>query len=407
MFGSGRLAAPSWRAAERQLASESEFFVPGVFQHRGTLLGVWTPEIRPPGTCAAHVFSGGRTNIIFVQDLYLYKVAQGWCCGGRRLAASPPLLIHEAVPLRPPMHAIVVVVVVVYARTPPADDALFTCGACQRRDHMRPRGRHIVALFLSLVTCHRQCVRALTIPATPKQLCEQGVSSLFCCNASGPSTSYAMYSGPNYVYYAQADRPDSVMRSADAIDAARRSNRGGAESGTVFASVVGELTGLNFLSSLRHVHGVVLFDINPWMVEYAEMIVELVRLSPSRWDWVGRLFSRNAAKFMAKHNGTQFTNALEEAFYAKPVDEELKEETARRLPPRARCVFLWLTAHVSPDPLLKAPPTPRRVCERIRLSDAPRTDWSEKLDVGLVDNVCADSPPLNSSFPAASHRLGS
>ena len=126
------------------------------------------------------------------------------------------------------------------------------------------------------------------------------------------------------------------------------------------------------------------------MVEYAELIVELVRLSPSRWEWVSRLFSRKASYLMAEHKNRKiFTNVLEEEFYAGPIDEELAAETTRRLSPRARCVFLWFTAHISPDPLLKAPPTARRVCERIRLSDAPRTDWSEKLDVGLVVNVCA------------------
>ena len=214
--------------------------------------------------------------------------------------------------------------------------------------------------------------------------------TLFCCNLSASSAQ--MYAGPAYVYFAQADDPEAALLAEASISAARRDH--GSAARAIFASVVGGLTGLNYLSRLQNVHSAVLFDINPWMVEYAAFIVELVRIAPSRSDWLGRLFSRNASGFFDAQRTTRFTNALEDEFYGRPVEAAIAASTAQKLSSPSRCVFRWFTEHVAPDPLPKSPPVPRRVCERLRLSEQPRSDWSEKLDVGLVVNGrCMGSPP--------------
>ena len=184
-----------------------------------------------------------------------------------------------------------------------------------------------------------------------------------------------MYAGPAYVYFAQADDPEAALLAEASISLARRGHTNAEE--TIFASVVGGLTGLNFLSRLQRPQSVVLFDINPWMVEYAAFIVELARMSPTRSEWLGRLFSRNATHFMETHGTTRFSNALEDAFYGLPVDAELAASTTQQLSAPSKCVFRWFTEHVAPNPMPKAPPKTRRVCERLRLSDQPRSDWSE------------------------------
>jgi len=80
---------------------------------------------------------------------------------------------------------------------------------------------------------------------------------------------------------------------------------------------------------------VVLYDINSWMVEYARMVVEIVRLSPTRLHFVSRMFSRNVSEYLLASGHTELTPAAEAAYLTLPAKRSLELQTQRLLSDRA------------------------------------------------------------------------
>lgn len=245
--------------------------------------------------------------------------------------------------------------------------------------------------------------------------------SLFCCvRTSGQAASKAtLYGGVGFTYTFHADPPATIAATiakaapALASGAPRVEHGGGSDArGLAFATVIGGLSGLNLLSQQSQPgaeHGssvlpstpraITFFDINPWVLEYARMVVEVITLSPSRHEYVGRMFSRNVSRVLNTTAGTmaELQPAHEAPFMALAMDVGLAAETQARLTPASRCAHEWLTREVVTQPVPKAPPPQRRVCEHIKLFFPPTQ--SPKLNPYAVSGKCK----LVSPNPRALH----
>eukprot|EP00966_Prymnesium_polylepis_P313443 7243069-Prymnesium_polylepis.1 len=190
---------------------------------------------------------------------------------------------------------------------------------------------------------------------------------LFCGGSDEKTSSSDMYSGPNFVYTFSCDPVTQLLVVASAINAYLTAAPGASKApatGLAFVSVVGGLSCFNMLSVLPTPDVVVLYDTNPWMVEYARMVVEIVKLSPTRLHFVSRMFSRNASEYLLASGHTELTPAAEAAYLTLPAKRSLEQQTQGLLSDRARCTHKWLTQQLVP-PLGKKPT--RRVCEDVRL----------------------------------------
>ena len=202
-----------------------------------------------------------------------------------------------------------------------------------------------------------------------------------------------MYVGREYVYSFHADSPIKVMELASSLAATlaqQRDRLQAQQAAPVFASVIGSLSGLNMLSKaqLRDPSHVILYDMNPWMLDYARLIVELIRMSSSPEEYLSRLLSRPVQTSFVASNASAILplteqQRIQQSFLSLPPDSSLMQDTTHALTPRSACVFRWLceTIVTVPQPL-EPPAAPRSVCERVELFHNPAR--SPRLDVELV-----------------------
>lgn len=145
------------------------------------------------------------------------------------------------------------------------------------------------------------------------------------------------YAGAHYVYTAGADPIFDINTLALTAPSTSSPVR--------VVSVVGGLTGLDLAAQSAFELGeLVLFDVNPYAVEFARLVVELILLSGSPDEYVARVMGRRA-----RRNG-RITNG------PTPVEDTLKALSARH-----QCSYRWLHSH-SP-----------RICERVATTMDPNT----------------------------------
>ena len=194
-----------------------------------------------------------------------------------------------------------------------------------------------------------------------------------------------MYDGQEYVYTFHADAPAKMLLLGSNLGKKRKSAQISGQQPMVFASVIGGLSGINLLAEawLPDPDEIILYDMNPWILEYARLVVELIGTSTSREDYISRLFSRRLSDFLATKNVTELSPETEHAFLDLSIDTALTQQTSEALTNTSRCVFAWVTHTLMKQPHRSTPPpAPRRVCERVQLFHDPNR--APKLDVGLV-----------------------
>ena len=194
-----------------------------------------------------------------------------------------------------------------------------------------------------------------------------------------------MYDGQEYVYTFHADAPAKMLLLGSNLEKKRKSAQVSGQQPMVFASVIGGLSGINLLAEawLPDPDEIILYDMNPWILEYARLVVELIGTSTSREDYISRLFSRRLSDFLATKNVTELSPETEHAFLDLSIDTALTQQTSEALTNTSRCVFAWVTHTLMEQPHRSTPPpAPRRVCERVQLFHDPNR--APKLDVGLV-----------------------
>lgn len=117
--------------------------------------------------------------------------------------------------------------------------------------------------------------------------------------------------GPRDLYLASRDE----MRRVDKLLAEMPASHGG-----TFVGIVGGLAAINFIERLQPSE-MLLIDLNPAQVEYGRCVVELIKLAPSRTEFVAAFFSR---PFQAD----------EQAFLAQPGDEAMLRATTGEIKDR-------------------------------------------------------------------------
>lgn len=142
------------------------------------------------------------------------------------------------------------------------------------------------------------------------------------------------------LYLASRDDMQKVLRRLGEMPASR---------GGTFVGIVGGLAALNFIERLQPSE-ILLVDLNPAQVQYGRCVVELVKLSPSRKEFVAAFFSRPFA-------------SDEPAFLAQPGNLTLLRANTQKIKEaalRESCTRdLALIAEATYDPAKEALLVPR------------------------------------------------
>jgi FkbM family methyltransferase len=140
------------------------------------------------------------------------------------------------------------------------------------------------------------------------------------------------FSTPAELYLASADRMDCVLANLERL-AELPSTRV-----ETYATVIGGLSGLNYLLRLDP-QRVVFFDVNLTALDYARLIVELIALSDSHADFIGRIFGRPVAAFRAANGNADLSVGNQDRYLAVPVDPAVVADTIARLSEAARRTY--------------------------------------------------------------------
>lgn len=95
-----------------------------------------------------------------------------------------------------------------------------------------------------------------------------------------------------------------------------------------FYSVCGGGTWLHYLSTLSP-EKLILFDINPFALEYTKLIVEIIGISNSREEFISRIYSKSLSKFENEHGVLNFNNQF--IYLVKKREEDLYKDTLSKL----------------------------------------------------------------------------
>lgn len=196
-----------------------------------------------------------------------------------------------------------------------------------------------------------------------------------------------IYDGVNFVYVAHADPPRFLLHTP-----ALRSFLQAPDDvkSFTFASVIGSMAGLNLLVNLT-VNSIVLFDINEWMVEYAVMMIEIIRSSVTRLDFLSKMFSRDAGHAVSLAGGFDLKPSIADTFLKQPVQWNSAETLQASLSKRSACAHRWLTSQIVLNLTAIPTGTHRRVSERVTLFHDPRK--SPMLEPNLVRDCNASVRP--------------
>lgn len=142
----------------------------------------------------------------------------------------------------------------------------------------------------------------------------------------------SLFTTPAELYLASADRMDHVLRNVETL---------GTEGPTEvesYATVVGGLSGLNYLTVLRP-RQLLFFDLNPSALAYARLIVELVAMSRSPAEFISRVFRRPVSSWLETTDAPGLTVDTQADFLRQPIDPSIAADTFLRLSGRGRATF--------------------------------------------------------------------
>ena len=149
-----------------------------------------------------------------------------------------------------------------------------------------------------------------------------------------------LFRRPAEVYLASADRMDNVLHNAAVL---RNVYGQGVSS---YATVIGGLSGLNYINVLRP-ERITFFDVNPSMVEYCSLILELIGIADSPEDFITRIFARDVQGF-ASSRGQQLQVASQADFLAVPPNKAIYRDTLLALSPTGRALYdIYIRPHHS------------------------------------------------------------
>ncbi|MFM1944701.1 MAG: hypothetical protein RI897_3683, partial [Verrucomicrobiota bacterium] len=140
------------------------------------------------------------------------------------------------------------------------------------------------------------------------------------------------------VYLASADRMERVLLNVEQL-------RGSAAECEVFATVIGGLSGMNYLTVLNP-QKVVFFDLNPGALDYCRLVCELVQLSEGPQEFISRIFGRSVEEFCSVTDGGLLNEQNQDEYLSRPVEASLVESTLGALSSGCRHTYReWLMPH--------------------------------------------------------------
>ena len=184
------------------------------------------------------------------------------------------------------------------------------------------------------------------------------------CTLSMHTTLATNYSGPRYVYPFHAENPAAIegMFRGLALESTPLPRP------VVYCSVIGSMSGLNGLLHMPKPQHVVLYDINPWAVQYAQSLVELISLSHSREDFLSRMLSRDINGMLSALGASSLQQKHEAKLLELPLNKSLAQETQASLSPAAACAHRWLSTGLMSTPTgVPSRWTTPSVCDRLQL----------------------------------------
>ena len=177
----------------------------------------------------------------------------------------------------------------------------------------------------------------------------------------------ALFRDESQVYLASADRWDLTQDNLTALKSFELANV------DTYASVIGGFSGLNYLLALNP-KKIVFFDVNTYMLDYAQLIVELITISSSPQDFIGRVFGRSVNEYLAITSFSSLNIDNQEGYLSLPVNESLVHETMSALSRASQETF---QRTVIPHIHHKVPAGPQN-CKRL----LPCWPISERVPVG-------------------------
>ncbi|MCC6933559.1 MAG: glycosyltransferase family 1 protein [Deltaproteobacteria bacterium] len=191
-------------------------------------------------------------------------------------------------------------------------------------------------------------------PAKPVNKIAPAIST----ESGGP----CLFRNESQVYLANADRWDLTKKNLETLKSFEL------EDIDTYASVIGGFSGLNYLL-LVNPQKIVFFDVNTYMIDYAQVIIELIRISSSPEDFISRAFGRSLSAFSAKLNVEN-----QNEFLAIPVNNAIVNDTLTKLSESAAETFKHTLLHSINGTI---PPGPRN-CKRL----LPCWPENERVPVG-------------------------
>jgi FkbM family methyltransferase len=181
--------------------------------------------------------------------------------------------------------------------------------------------------------------------------------NVFCIpdrQSAATEVSGKIFTSPAELYLASADRMDRVLPNL------ARLRREIAPSVDTYATVIGGLSGLNYLTALTPKR-ILFYDINPVALDYARLMLELIGLATGPRDFMSRVFSRKVEHFLDDIGEPELTVSNQERYLAHPVDEALLADTLARLSPTGRGAYRAFVAPHLPGGTLEGVRNCRRL----------------------------------------------
>lgn len=141
----------------------------------------------------------------------------------------------------------------------------------------------------------------------------------------------SVFKSPEAIYLASADRMDLVLANLQSLKKLHTKV-------DTYASVVGGLSGLNYLIDVTPAQ-IVLFDINPDMLKYAELVLELIRISVSPKEFISRVFSRSVDHFLEATGEPDLNIDNQNLYLSQPVQAQIRLDTLSKLSLSARDTY--------------------------------------------------------------------
>ena len=184
-----------------------------------------------------------------------------------------------------------------------------------------------------------------------------------------------LFKSDSQLYLASADRMDRVL---DNLAALRHLPHRRVDT---FATVIGGLSGLNYLLSLEP-EKVTFFDVNPAACTYARLIVAVALMADGPRDFISRMFGRSVEDFLKRVGHDDLTAQNQQEYLAEPIDEALCADTLSRLSPTNRETFeKYVMPHLSGAVL-----DGNRNCRRL----LPCWPANERVPVGAGESLGRD-----------------